>query len=243
MRKAILLTISSVFALLAAFPPAGAQDQTELKAFQAAAGDRSVLFRGKQQARYSFPANGHPYWEQTGFQSGDIVFEGNLYRNVTVNIDALAQRILVQLQGSPVAVALSPAQVSSLSVNGRKFVGIGPGESLPEGIYEVFGEGPERIYKHIRKRLESSVNNVNGDPIGYYDENYRASVTRYFAYASSYYFRDAAGQFSPFKGKGALLRKFPNRKREVIRRELRAAGIYGSDFDAYCKAVLYFAAL
>lgn len=241
MKKALLLTLSSVFALSVGCLSASAQGQAELETFQATAGERSVIFRGKQAARYSFPANGHPYWTQPAFETGEIVIEGNLYRDVPLNIDAHAQRALVQLEGSPVSVALTPAQVSSLTVNGRRFVGVGPDGDLPEGFYEVFGEGAEQVYKHTFKRLENSVTNANGSTIGYYDENYRPDIVRHFSYFASYYFRDAAGQFSPFKGKSALLRHFPDRKRE-IRRGVNAAAIDRNDFDAFCKAVLNIAA-
>lgn len=241
MKKSILLTICSVSALLVGSLTARAQVPAELETFQNAAGARSSVFRGKQAARYTFPANGHPYWAQPAFESGDMIFEGNLYQHITANIDAAGQRMLVQMPGSPVSIALAPGQVSSFTLGERRFVGIGPGESLPEGFYEVFGQGPEQVYKNVQKRLESSVNNVNGSPIGYYDENYRSEVTRYFSYVASYYFRDAAGQFTPFKGRGALIRKFPDRKRQ-IRQGLRAAFTGRPDFDTYCKTVLQIAA-
>ena len=241
MKKAVLLTLSSVFALSVGCLSASAQGQAELETFQATAGERSVIFRGKQAARYSFPANGHPYWTQPAFETGDIVIEGNLYRDVPLNIDAHVQRALVQLEGSPVSVALTPAQVSSITLDGRRFVGVGPDGDLPEGFYEVFGQGSEQVYKHIFKRLENSVTNANGSTIGYYDEDYRPEVTRYFYYIATYYFRDAAGQVTPFKGRGALIRRFPDRKRQ-IRQGLRAAFAGRPDFDTYCKMVLQIAA-
>lgn len=241
MKKSILLTFCSVSALLAGSLTAPAQVPAELETFLAAAGSRSSVFRGKQAARYTFPANGHPYWAQPAFESGDMCFEGNLYQHIFANIDAASQRMLVQLPGSPVSVALAPGQVSSFTLGERRFVGVGQGESLPEGFYEVFGQGPEQVYKHVQKRLDSSVNNVNGSTIGYYDEDYRPDVTRYFSYIATYYFRDAAGQFTPIKGRSALIRKFPDRKRQ-IRQGLRAAFSGRPDFDAYCKMVLQIAA-
>ena len=242
--KKPLFILSSVFALLAFCLPATAQDgSVELQAFQQAASYRSILFRGMQASRYTFLANGHPYWIQPEFMRGDITFEGNLYRDVPINIDAHTQRALVQLSHSAYAVALSPALTSSFTMGGRRFVGIGAGQELPEGFYEVFGDGPEQVYKRVDKNLQSSVNNVNGDTIGYYDPDYRTDVMRHFALARTYYFRDAEGHFSRFKGKGALLRKFGSRKKE-IRQALRKTRpeLTPTDFDAYCRTVLNIAA-
>lgn len=240
MKKSML--IGSVCLLLALCLPGRAQVPPELEAFQRAAGERSILFRGKQAARYTFPANGHPYWIHPTFEPGDIIFEGNTYTDLLINVDAVEQLALVQLEGGLFAVALSPALTPSFTMGGRHFVGIGPGEALPEGFYEVFGTGAERVYKHVYKRIESSTNNANGETIGYYDENYRSSVLRHFTYRKQYYFRDADGNFSRFKGKNELIRKFPEHKKE-IRQALRATHLNepGADFDAFCEAVLNFA--
>ena len=239
MKKALSLIGSVLALLLATGWQARAQLSPELQAVQDAAGERSILFRGKESARYSFPANGHPYWIHPDFERGDITFEGNFYHDVLINIDAVAQRALVHLEGRPFAVALAPALTPSFTMGGRQFVGFGPGEALGEGFYEVFGAGPERVYKHVFKYVNSSVYNVNGETIGYYDENYRADVARHFVYRKSYWLRDAQGHFTRIKSRGALLRHFPDRKKE-IRQALRAEGLTGgsSDFDAFCKTVL-----
>ena len=237
---------SFLILLLALFLPFGtgyAQNKDELETFQEASGVLSMLFRGKQDTRLSFLANGNPYWEQPEFVNGDIVFENNLYRNVLLNINAWQQRAVVKSPSGLKVVSLTPAQVSSLVVNGRHFVGVGPDEALPEGFYEVFGTGEVRVYKHVEKKLNDYVGDVNGSIIGYYDVNYRPDVYRHFAIGTSYYFRDAEGRFSRIRNKSALLRHFPERKKE-IRKAVKAAGVEYSkrDFDAYCQAVLNAAA-
>ncbi len=238
--KLTYLTI--LISLALSFPCLRAQAQVpdELETFQQASGNHAVLFRGKQATKISFPANGNPYWEQPDFQLGDIVFEGNLYRDVFLNIDAREQRALVTKVLGLMSVALPPSLTPSLTIGNRRFVGIGPGEALAEGFYEVFGSGEEQVYKHVEKVLNESINDVNGREIGYYDENYRSDVYRFFALRTSYYFRDADGEFSRIKSRGSLLRKFPSAKRKEIRKAVKAAGIGRSkaDFDSYCKAVL-----
>lgn len=243
MNKSCLI-ISCVCLLLSAALSGRAQDYpVELQTFQDAAGERSILFRGKQAPKYNFSANGHPYWVQFDFERGDIIFEGQPYHDMLINVDALAQLALVRVNDSPFAVGLAPSQTPSFTMGGRRFVGIGPGEALPEGFYEVFGNGPERVYKHVYKRIESSTGNANGDTIGYYDPNYRENITRHFTYKKIYYFRDAQGNFSRFRSRNALISKFPDRRKE-IRQAISAARLneYGSSFDAFCEAVLNYAA-
>ena len=220
------------------------QAQDELDIFQEAAGDVSVLFRGKQATRYTFSYNGNPYWERPDFQSGDIVFEGNLYRNLPLNVDAREQRVLVRKFSGVTAVSLTPVQTPSFTIGDRRFVGIGPGEALAEGFYEVFGTGEKKVYKRVDKVLSEAVADMNGSAIGYIDPNYRSDVYRYFAIKTTYYFRDAEGEFSRIRNRGSLLRKFPSESRKVIRRAVKAAGIGSSknQFDDFCKAVLNAAA-
>ena len=220
------------------------QAQDELDIFQQAAGDVSVLFRGKQATRYTLAYNGNPYWDRPDFHSGDIVFEGNLYRNLLLNIDAREQRVLVQKFSGIAAVSLTPEDTPSFTIGDRHFVGIGPGKALPEGFYEVFGTGEEQVYKHVEKVLSEAVADMNGSAIGYDDPNYRSDVYRYFAIRTSYFFRNAQGEFSRIRNRGALLRKFPADSRKEIRKAVKAAKIGNSkkQFDDYCKAVLNAAA-
>jgi hypothetical protein len=221
------------------------QAPIELKAFEDAAGNGSVLFRGKQATVYERPANGNPYWASSTFSPGEIIYEGNLYDDVLVNIDAVAGLALVRKGDNPVAVALRPESVSSIVAGDRLFVGIGDDgpEGLSRGFYEVFGEGPERVYKHVSKRLLASSQNMNGDPIGYYDPNYNSEMNNFYGITKSYYFMDREGRVSRFRSKGQLRGKFPERRKE-IRKAISAAGMDmpGVDFDTYCKELLKIAA-
>jgi hypothetical protein len=84
---------------------------------------------------------------------------------------------------------------------------------------------------------------MNGNPIGYSDPGYRPEVNDYYAITKTYYFKDRDGRFSRIRGRGALIRKFPERRSE-IRKALSAAGydVPGIDFDDYCMMVLNIAA-
>ena len=238
MKRAYLF-ISSLCLLLVSGPAVRAQISSELLNFQQATGDQSILYRGKEAPRYNFPFNGNPYWENATFRTGDLVCEGKYYHDMSLNINAQKQLVLVQMNSSPQAIALTPSQVSSFTIDGRRFVCVAPGDVLPEGIYAIIGDGPVQIYKHVEKLLNFNTESVNGDPIGYYDPDYRYDVTRYFYIRSTYYFRDAEGHFSRFKNLGSLLRKFPGRRREIHRAlDQMLPASPELSFDTYCELVL-----
>ncbi len=239
--KTSIVSITYAFFLALCCLQAYAQDTpAELKAFEQAAGSGSVLFRGKQANAYERPANGNPYWSSNTFVPGSVVFENRLYDDILVNIDAIAGQVLVRKADNPIAIALPAASVSSITTEDKRFEWIPDTvEGLPEGLYEVIGDSREKIYKHVAKRLQTSSQNMNGDPIGYVDPGYRSEVNDYYAISKTYYFKDRDGRFSRVKGRSALLRKFPERRGE-LRKALSAAGydVPGIDFDAYCKMVL-----
>lgn len=236
MRKITLLA-GVLSAMLTCSPAAHAQAPDAVREYQRLAGPRSILYRARQADNYTFSFNGTPYWEYGDFLTGDIVCEGRTYYGIPFRIDAHKHRVLAKMDGSPFSVALLPQQVSSITADGRRFEGVGPGQVLAEGFYEVFGEGPEQVYKRVDKFQQSSVNNVNGAAIGYDDPNYRIDVYRYFSLETTYYFRDAEGRFTRIKGKNALLNHFPERKAE-LRKALRDARIGRRQFDECCRLVL-----
>lgn len=236
MKKSTVLT-GILITLLACPSPARAQASDAVRAYQQASGARSILFRGKQALNYSILHNGTPFLDKGEFMVGDITFEGNVYYDVTFKINAHTQRLYVKLMSAPLAVELTPERTSSIVAGDRRFEGVGPGAVLPEGFYEVFGTGPERVYKLVRKELASSLSDVNGNSIGYNDPDYRSDVFHYFSIDKTYYFRDAEGQVRRIKGIGALIRQFPDRKRE-LRQAVRQAHYGRKQFDDACKLVL-----
>lgn len=236
MKKLTVLT-GTLFSLLVCPAPARAQATDVIQAYQQTAGTRSILFRGKQAASYTFSFNGTPFLDDGSYMVGDITFEGNIYYGISFKINAHTQRAHVKLPSAPLYVEIAPDRISSIVTGERRFEGFGPDAALPEGFYEVFGTGPERIYKLVRKEIASSLADVNGEGIGYNDPNYRDDIFQYFALHTFYYFRDAEGQLKRIKGIGALLRQFPERKRE-LRQAVKQAGYGRKRFDDACRLIL-----
>ena len=237
MRKLVL-----ILTILALGISAAAQPRTEITEFQKLVGAGTTLVRGEQAEWYGFPANGTPYWTSAEFFDASIEVQGRTYYDVPVNIDAVTQRALVRVPGSQMSVSLAPERVARIDAGNRIFIGVGEGGPLSEGFYQVFGTGREKVYKGVRKVLSTSTDNVNGPAIGYYDEHYRYDLTRYFKIRTEYWFCSADGSYERVRNKGALLRKFGPRKKE-LRKKASAAGIDRLPFEKYCEALLRLAEL
>ena len=91
--------IATAIALLAIFGNAAAQDPES-----AFAG----IFRGKLPAVYPYKFNGTYFWDRKEFQKGDILYNGRLYRDIALNVDAFEG----DLQVRPVekATAMNPEE-------------------------------------------------------------------------------------------------------------------------------------
>ena len=178
MKNKILSIASCLFLALSSIY-VSAQTTTELKAFENAAGNGSVLFRGKQANAYQHAANGNPSWTSTAFVPGEIVFEDRFYDDILVNIDAVSGQVLVRREGSPIAIELPVGSVSAITTANSHFEKVPDGvEGIPEGLYEILGDGDQKVYKHVKKQLKTGVQNMNGGPIGYVDPGATVNIIR-----------------------------------------------------------------
>lgn len=237
LSQRILATLTVVFFGLSGAKAQNTVPLLDLKRFQEASGQYSALYRGHQETRYAILANGHPYWESTEFKSGDIVFEGRLYKDVSLNFDAVMQEVLVMAPTRAFIVALDCKDVAWFSMGDSKFVNSSMTElDLPEGIYEILHQGKESILlNRVTKELSSSPNYVNGNEIGYNDPDYMYNVLSYFAYNSRLYLTKDGKNCVLIKNKGSLKRQFPSRKKEFSK---IAESLDNPSLRLYCKVVL-----
>ena len=232
--------------LLSALPlELRAQDYPEFGIFKDAAEELSVLYRGRMSTKYHILANGNPYWSSPEYISGDILYEGRRYEGIELNIDALTQEPLVRVKGSAITVALHPDNVEWFTMGDTRFANLkllGQDE-MAAGFYEVLYEGGVAMYKRVDKRINSSVNPVNGSAIGYNDPYYRSDYYSYFEYMPTFYFRNAEGEMSKIRSRAAVIRQFPRNIRKDLRRYVSDKGLdsVSVSYESYCRALLEYA--
>lgn len=245
MRKQMMTLACLVLGSLS-WMQASAQDYVERSAYQEEAGELAMLYRGRQGIKYQFSYNGTYYWDGTEFGTGDVFYHGKLYRGVRMNVDAVQQQLLVAYTHTITPVALPTEEVLWFTIDGRRFDNLVKQghEEMRAGFYEVIGEADGcRLYKANFKTVTNSVENVNGNTIGYDDPNYRSNVYTYFAYKPQMYFMDAQGRIIRLRSRRSIFKQFPGRARD-LRRQAHAelADTFRPTLEKYCATVMKIAA-
>ncbi|MDO5442984.1 MAG: hypothetical protein Q4G10_04880 [Bacteroidia bacterium] len=179
----------SVIAVLLCSHAAFAQ-KNEVTAYQEEAGSSSILFSGKAAVSYvNKEFNGTYFWAEEDFHKGDVCFNGRVYYGILLNVDACYQDLLAQYDESSPAVVVRRESVPWFTIGDTRFVNLNLQgyDSMPEGYYEVLSEEPEYVVRRVNKLLQSSLNDMNGKPIGYEDPYYLPGVYDFFAYVPKYY--------------------------------------------------------
>ena len=161
-----------------------------LLALAALAQDMSTLYRGRYPLQYPFKFNGTFYFQDSHFSQGDIFYNGKLYENVLINVDAYKQEVQVLLPGSGSPVVLYREQTSWFKWKGRTFVNLryAQVEEAQAGFFELVKDGETPLFQQERKIYRSDTVNHNGENgIGYYDPYYDTSIANCFIKETKYY--------------------------------------------------------
>ena len=217
-----------LYILLFVFSPVLIQAQSHERAdYAGAAGEKSLLYRGRLAPEYNFRFNGHCYAESKEFLPGSVMYNGRLYEDVLLNIDACADLLLTRYV---MVSATARDYVDYAIIDGRRYVNLnyrGRCKDAPAGFFEeLCTNGDLGFYSKITKRLDSDDGYHNGEDIGYYDPDYQEYVHtaagdvklhRYFYRIQKYYVvKD--GRAVQVKSKRAFLKLFDRQTASALRR-------------------------
>ena len=151
--------------------------------------ESASLFRGSLPKSYPFKYNGTFYWDGKHFEEGSVLYNGKLYENVFLNIDAYQGQLLVSPLKDSAPVIAFRDQVAWFTMGGRLFVNLRylGYSGAEEGFYEVMRDGQVPLLSQVRKLLASDGNNHNGGSIGYDDPDYDEDVLTFFRKVQSFY--------------------------------------------------------
>ena len=161
--------------LLIAAPVMNAQDETKRMSETP-----PMLFRGMVAKSYPSNFNGTPYWDTLGFQKGSVMYNGRLYENVLVNVDAEEQKLVVRQSMDSAPTNPDGRQVEWFTWGHSFFVNLQYlGIRAQGGFYQLFSDSTPAVFKRVDKAPGVTTSNQNGTLIGYRDPHYNSKYTSY----------------------------------------------------------------
>jgi hypothetical protein len=140
---------------------------------------QTPLFRGREMREYNFPFNGHYYWSTREFVPGSVFFNGTLYENVPLNVNAHTQDLLARESSFAAPVVAERGLTAWFKIDGiyyynLQYYGV---EGAPEGFFQLLTDGRRNVWMQRRKLFARSPGDHNGDKgIGYDDPDYREKL-------------------------------------------------------------------
>ena len=170
---------SLVLSLLALLTSASAQDPESTYA---------GIFRGKLPNIYPHKFNGTYFWDRKEFQRGDVMYNGKLYRDVSLNIDACEGELLVRPLENANAVVVFRDQVAWFTMGQSLFVNLRylGWKEAQEGYFEVIRDGETPLLRK-RSRILRFDSSGRSMMIRKDAEDYRPDVMNYFDAKDTYY--------------------------------------------------------
>lgn len=212
MRKLILLFLLSLTALSPL--PSSAQDLVW------GGGDVPLIYRGRQAVPFASRYNGTPYWSSPAFAHGDVMFNGVLYRDILLNLNAERQELEVRRE--VFSVVPERDEISWFTMDGNFFVNLRyQGIDAESGFYEVVYDGDATVLRHVRKTFRADAGDHNGKKIGYEDPQYDPEVLEYFHFTESWWLLKD-GALTRFKNRRALARLY-GREGKAARRKVSSS--------------------
>lgn len=229
-RSILLLLILSMSQVIYA------QDRADYDIYMSHAEDCSILFRGKRATNYSFIHNGTYYWESPEYKVGDIVYYGRRYYDITMNVDAFSQQVIVATRKSSIKMNLNTDYVEEFNLGETRFENLPfKGYNVPKGFYQVLYKGDAVLYKRVVRMY--SDNGTSNRGANYTNDGMHAIVKEFSPVITYYLLQN--GVISEIKGRNALLRKYDKETRKHTRKFIRKRNLdLDSDFEIFCTRVL-----
>ena len=118
---------------------AALQGEVRAQSYESEARELSTLYRGRLQNSYHYRYNGTYYMFTKNFRREALMYNGKLYENVLLNVDAYSMDLISKPEEKIGGVILNRDQVAWFTLGGRwmvnlRYLGY---EEAPEGFFEV----------------------------------------------------------------------------------------------------------
>ena len=216
------LPIAACIVLAGLLSPLLLSAQDDYRLFRDAAGNASLLYRGHKAYEYNMAFNGTFYWRGPEYRQGSVIYNGKQYDDVSLNIDAVRQELLVRIPGLTTSKVLERQCVEQCSFGGNRYLNLQYmyGDDAPSGYWEVLYDGEAKILRRVSKMLEQDIDGRKSS-LTNYDGLYRYNVYQTFTYSSVCCYLSEDGKATIVKRRSDMMRLIDKPLRGEVRRHIR----------------------
>lgn len=139
-----------------------------------------MLYRGMVAKSYPSDFNGTPYWDTLSFRKGSVMYNGRLYDDVLIKIDAEEQKLVIRQSMDTAPTNPDGRQVEWFTRGDDFFVNLQYiGIDARAGFYQLIADSTPAIFKRVDKFPRAGTGNHNGALIGYRDPHYNGELTSF----------------------------------------------------------------
>lgn len=152
-------------------------------------GMNASLYRGEVPKAYTFTYNGTPFYDNQGFRKGEVFYNGKLFKDVTLNLDAYSSDLQVRPEDGTGAIILYRGQVAWFTLGDKIFINpayFGIAEA-PDAYLELVANSSRPVLSLTGKKVLTDAREHNGTDIGYIDPDYDYTLRTCFLRTVSWY--------------------------------------------------------
>lgn len=192
--------------------------QSDEAFFRQEAAGASILYRGRQTYAYSIRHNGTFWWASSVFMPGEVFYNGKIYHDLLLNVDAVRQDLVVQSPAGQGGKVLAREFTAWFTLGGRHFVNLNlqSGPQAPPGYWEVLHDGKTLFLRQVTKTLQKDYNGAKQQMIGE-GEPYDLRVHETFVRDVAYCLLTETGRLVPVRSKSQIRNQFPALRKEIRR--------------------------
>ena len=171
---------------------------------------------------------GHPYFGADQWNNGSVVIRGVEFDSLQLRYDIYTNELVINtlnFNNTNLQVALNKLNISSFTMNGKKFIPFPPSEAKTSGQFcEVLSEGPATL---LLMQTKSLIVPANGNSIFSYD-----TYSRMYLLVKE--------KLNVYQGKHTLFRTFPECK-TLLQNHIRTEKLKFriGKFDSHARLVNY----
>ena len=150
------------FVILLLFPFTLSAQWNSLAAVQHSADsllrNASGLYNGSEYEPHDVIfTDGHPFFQQAGFQEGSIAYDGHYYQGTDLMLDLVRDELILLHYNGYSRISMVKEKVDSFSINDMAFINIKPGTSirgLSPGYYMILYKGKSMLLEKLSKSMQ-----------------------------------------------------------------------------------------